>query len=127
MHKLIHSVDAPKAVGPYSHAVSAQGSEMIFLSGQIPFNPTTMQIEATDIRGQTQAVLKNLMLVLSASGVSLQNVVKTTVFLKDLNDFSSMNEEYQRFFGDHKPARTCVEVARLPRDVLVEIDAIAVK
>lgn len=127
MHKLINSGDAPKAVGPYSHAVSTQCSEMIFLSGQIPFNPVSMQIEATGIREQTQAVLKNLLTVLKAAGVSPENVVKTTVFLKDLNDFSCMNEEYSSFFGAHKPARTCVEVARLPRDVLVEIDAIAVK
>lgn len=124
MHKKITTDKAPKAVGPYTQAIVA--GNLVFVSGQIPLDPVSMKVESTDIRSQTKVVLKNLLAVLQASGASLQSVVKTTVYLKDMNDFSAVNEEYALVFAEHAPARACVEVARLPRDVLVEIDAIAV-
>lgn len=126
MHKQINTPDAPKAVGPYSQAVMATGGNLIFISGQIPLDATTMKVEVSGVREQTQVVLKNLSTILKAAGVGPHHVVRTTVYLKDMNDFSAVNEEYEKFFTEHKPARVCVEVARLPRDVLVEIDAIAV-
>ncbi|HXW60420.1 MAG TPA: RidA family protein [Myxococcota bacterium] len=125
MHRVVESKDAPKAVGPYSQAIIAEGSKLIFVSGQIPLDPSTMQISSHDVRNQTAMVLKNLHAVLRAADVHINQVVKTTVYIKNMNDFAVINEEYERFFGTHKPARACVEVARLPRDVLVEIDAIA--
>lgn len=115
---------APAAVGPYSQAIVAHG--FAFLSGQIPLNPLTMKVEATTVREQTKVVLSNLKAVLEASGASQQSVVRATVYLKDMNDYAVVNEEYEKFFKEHKPARVCIEVARLPKDVLVEIDAIAV-
>lgn len=114
---------APKAIGPYSQAIKAGG--LVYLSGQIPLDPETMQIVEGDVRQQTERVLKNLKAVLEAAGSSLGKVVKTTVFLKDLSDFVAMNEVYGSFFQDAPPARSTVEVARLPRDVKVEIDVIA--
>jgi 2-iminobutanoate/2-iminopropanoate deaminase len=126
MHKKISTDKAPAAVGPYAQAIVAQGANLVFVSGQIPLNPATMKIESDDVRAQTITVLKNLLAVLEASGAGLRSVVKTTVYLKSMNDFLVVNEEYEKFFAEHKPARACVEVARLPRDVLVEIDAIAV-
>lgn len=127
MHKQIHTDEAPAAVGPYSQAIEANCSTMVFISGQIPLDPKTMKVESADVREQTRQVLKNLQAVLEASKTAASCVVKTTVYLKNMNDFSAVNEEYEKFFSEHKPARACVEVARLPRDVLVEIDAIAVK
>lgn len=121
----ISTTDAPAAVGPYAQAIHARGSSLLFVSGQIPLNPVSMKIESQDIREQTKLVLKNLEAILTAANITCDAVVKTTVFLKDMNDFGAVNEEYAKFFGDHKPARACVEVARLPRDVRVEIDAIA--
>ena len=125
MKDRVHTDDAPKAIGPYSQAIKADG--LIFASGQIALDPSTMQIVEGGIREQTERVLKNLAAVLRASGSSLDQVVKTTVFLADLGDFTEMNETYARFFGAAPPARSTVEVARLPRDVRVEIDVIAVE
>ncbi len=124
MAETIHSENAPKALGPYSQAVKAGNT--IYCSGQIPINPATGAIEATTIEGQTRQSIANLSAVLAAAGASLANVVKTTVFIKDMNDFAALNGVYAEMFGDTKPARSCVEVARLPKDVKVEIECIAV-
>ncbi|MFN7945717.1 MAG: RidA family protein [Blastocatellia bacterium] len=121
----IHTDSAPKAIGPYSQAIRANG--LIFASGQIPLDPATMQMIEGDVRAQTERVLKNMEQVLEAAGSSLQKVVKTTVFLADMNDFAAMNEIYTQFFGDTRPARSTVQVARLPRDARVEIDVIALE
>lgn len=121
----IHTDSAPKAIGPYSQAIRAGG--FIFASGQIPLDPETMQMVEGDVRAQTERVLKNMEQVLAAAGSSLQKVVKTTVFLADLNDFAMMNEVYAQFFGETRPARSTVQVARLPRDARVEIDVIALE
>jgi 2-iminobutanoate/2-iminopropanoate deaminase len=123
MKDRVQTDNAPKAIGPYSQAVKAGG--FIFASGQIPLDPATMQIVEGGIREQTDRVLNNLKAVLEAVGSSLDRVVKTTVFLADLGDFAEMNEVYGRFFGDVPPARSTIEVSRLPRDVQVEIDVIA--
>jgi len=113
----------PKAIGPYSQAVKANG--FVFLSGQIALDPRTQQIVEGDISAQTERVLENLKGIVEDSGSSLQRVVKTTVFLTDMREFAAMNEVYSRYFVTHPPARSTVEVARLPRDVRVEIDLIA--
>jgi len=123
MKESVQTDSAPKAIGPYSQAIKANG--LVFASGQIPLDPATMQIVEGGIREQTERVLTNLSAVLREAGTSLDRVVKTTVFLKDLGDFAEMNETYGRFFGDAPPARSTVEVSRLPRDVRVEIDVIA--
>lgn len=125
MKDRIQTENAPKAIGPYSQAVKANG--FVFASGQIPLDPSTMQIVEGGIREQTERVLKNLSAVLEAAGSSLDRVVRTTVFLADLADFAEMNDVYGRFFGDVPPARSTVEVARLPRDVRLEIDVIALE
>ena len=114
---------APAALGPYSQAIRANG--MIYCSGQIPINPATGAIEAKTIEDQTAQSISNLRNVLEKAGSSLAKVVKTTVFIKDMNDFAALNKVYAELFGDTKPARSCVEVARLPKDVLVEIECIA--
>jgi 2-iminobutanoate/2-iminopropanoate deaminase len=114
---------APKAIGPYSQAVAHHG--VVYLSGQIPLDPATGQIVEGDIAAQTERVLENLKAVLEAAGSSMGRVMKTTVFLKNMADFPKMNEVYGRYFVDAPPARSTVEVARLPRDVQVEIDCIA--
>ena len=114
---------APKALGPYSQAIKTGG--FVFCSGQIPINPATNAIEATTIEGQTRQAISNLQNVLGKAGTSLSKVVKTTVFIKDMNDFAALNGVYAEMFGDTKPARSCVEVARLPKDVKVEIECIA--
>lgn len=114
---------APAALGPYSQAIRANG--MIYCSGQIPINPATGAIEAKTIEEQTAQSLSNLKNVLEKAGSSLAKVVKTTVFIKDMNDFAALNKVYAEHFGDARPARSCVEVARLPKDVLVEIECIA--
>jgi 2-iminobutanoate/2-iminopropanoate deaminase len=116
---------APAPIGPYSQAVLVH-EKMIFTAGQIPLDPSTGKIVDGDIEVQTRQVLKNLEAVLAAGGASLKSVVKTTVFLKDMNDFAAMNEVYAEFLNAAAPARSAVEVARLPRDVRVEIEAIAV-
>ena len=113
----------PKAIGPYSQAIKANG--LVFLSGQIPLDPQTQQIVVGDIAQQTERVLDNLKAIVQAAGSSLDRVLKTTVFLADMNDFSAMNAVYARYFSNQPPARSTVEVARLPRDVRVEIDLIA--
>ncbi|KAI9326767.1 Endoribonuclease L-PSP/chorismate mutase-like protein [Zopfochytrium polystomum] len=114
---------APKAIGPFSHAVAANG--FLYTAGQIAFDPTTMEIVGTDIQTQTAQALKNLRAVVEAGGSSFDRVVKTTVFLKDMNDFAKMNEVYAKAFGEARPARSAVQVARLPRDALVEIECVA--
>jgi 2-iminobutanoate/2-iminopropanoate deaminase len=123
MKKIIATDAAPKAIGPYSQAVIHNG--LVFLSGQIPIDPATNQLIEGDIATQTSRVLDNIKAVLEASGSSLDRVLKTTVFLKDMGNFPAMNEVYARYFGEKAPARSTVEAARLPRNVDVEIDAIA--
>ena len=125
MQKLIKTEKAPKAIGPYSQAIEANG--MIFASGQIAIDPSTGELSTGNIEEQTRIVLSNLRAVLEAAGSSLDKAVKCTVFLKDLNDYNKMNEVYGEFFKPPYPARAAVQVARLPRDVKVEIEAIAVK
>ena len=121
--RTIHTEDAPKAIGPYSQGMVHAG--LLFTAGQIALDPRSMEIVEGDVAVQTERVFDNLEAILAAAGTSLRRVVKTTVFLKDMNDFVAMNEVYGRRFGDHKPARSTVEAARLPRDVRVEIDVIA--
>lgn len=123
MSQIIATENAPRAIGPYSQAVLANG--LAFLSGQIPLDPATNQLVDGDIAVQTERVIENLKAVLEACGSSLEKVVKTTVFLRDMGDFPRMNEVYGRYFSAHAPARSTVQAARLPRDVSVEIDAIA--
>jgi 2-iminobutanoate/2-iminopropanoate deaminase len=123
MRKTVATERAPQAIGPYSQAVVHGG--IAYLSGQIPLDPSTNQLLEGDIAAQTQRVLENLKAVLEACGASLDSVLKTTVFLKDMADFPKMNEVYGRYFSQHPPARSTVQAARLPRDVSIEIDAIA--
>ena len=124
MKQAISSLDAPKAIGPYSQAVRA--GQLLFVSGQVPLDPATGQIVSGDIAAQTRRVFDNLGAVLKAGGRSFADVVRTTVFLADMNDFGGMNEVYARYLVDPPPARATVQVARLPRDVRIEVDAIAV-
>ena len=123
MKEIITAPNAPKAGGPYSTAVRQNG--LVFLSGQIPLDPQTGRLVTGSIEEQTARVLENLKAVLEAAGLSLGDVVKTTVFLKDMDHFARMNETYSKYFAVNPPARSTVEVARLPRDVHVEIEAIA--
>jgi 2-iminobutanoate/2-iminopropanoate deaminase len=121
----IQTANAPKAIGPYSQAIIANG--FVYTAGQIALDPATMElVGGDDVAAQTERVMKNLDAIVSAAGASLGSVVKTTVFLLDMNDFGAMNEVYGRHFGEHRPARSTVEVARLPKDVRVEIEAVAV-
>lgn len=122
--KHVSTLLAPKAIGPYSQAIIANG--FVFTAGQIALNPTTMEILDGDVQAQTKLCLQNLKAVLEEAGSSFDKIVKTTVFLKDMNDFSKMNETYAEMMGSARPARSAVEVARLPRDVLVEIECVAV-
>ncbi len=124
MREVIATDQAPKAIGPYSQAVKANG--FVFVSGQIPLDPATQQLVEGDVASQTERVLQNLSGILKAAGSSLEQVVKAGVFLKNMSDFAAMNEVYGRHFTQNPPARATVEVARLPKDVLVEIDVIAV-
>ena len=124
MKETVTTDKAPGAIGPYSQAIKAGG--MVFCSGQIPIDPITGEFVSDVVGEQTEQVLKNLNEVLKAAGSGLDNVVKTTVFLADMNDFIEMNEVYSRFFSDNKPARATVQAARLPRDAKVEIDCIAI-
>jgi 2-iminobutanoate/2-iminopropanoate deaminase len=117
------SPDAPKAIGPYSQAVRA--GQLLFLSGQVPLDPATGQMIDGDISAQTRRVFENLAAVLKAGGRSFADVVRTTVFLADMNDFTAMNEIYGQYFEEPYPARATVQVARLPKDARVEIDLIA--
>jgi len=123
MKKIVSTTQAPKAIGPYSQAVVHDG--IVYLSGQIALDPATNQIIEGDIAAQTHRVLGNLRAVLEAAGSSLDSVLKTTVFLKDMGDFPKMNEVYAQYFPGDPPARSTVQAAKLPRDVAVEIDAIA--
>ncbi len=123
VRQIISTEKAPKAIGPYSQAVRAGG--WLFASGQIPLDPATGQMIAGDVKAQTERVMKNLGAVLEAAGLSFAHVVKTTVYLKDMNEFPAMNEVYGQFFPASPPARATVEVARLPRDARVEIDLVA--
>lgn len=125
MKEQVQTDDAPKAIGPYSQAIKANG--LVFASGQIPLDPSTGQLVEGSIKEQTERVFNNLKAVLESAGSSLDHVVKTTVFLADLGDFNEMNEAYGSFFQDTPPARSTVEVARLPRDARVEIDVIALE
>lgn len=120
--KTVATDSAPRAIGPYSQAVVVNG--MVFTSGQIPLTADGRLVSG-DIGEQTEQVIRNLRAVLEAAGASLANVVKTTVFLKDMQDFEKMNEVYEKHFSGHKPARSCVEVSRLPKDVRIEIEAVA--
>lgn len=121
--KTVSTIKAPAAIGPYAQGIVVNG--IFYSSGQIPLTATGELVEG-DIVAQTNQVFENLKAVLEAAGSSLDKVVKTTVFLQDMNDFANMNETYATHFGDHKPARSAVEVARLPKDVKVEIEVIAV-
>ena len=123
MKRIIKTNGAPQAIGPYSQAISAGG--FVFASGQIPIDPQTGEFVAGGVREQTEQVLRNLSAVLEAAGTGLDRVVKTTVFLADMNDFAVMNEVYGRYFNEGAPARATVQAARLPRDARVEIEAIA--
>ncbi|MBM4086298.1 MAG: RidA family protein [Planctomycetes bacterium] len=124
MRQIIATKDAPAAIGPYSQAVVANG--FVFVSGQIPIDPAMGQLVTGDIQAQTRRVLENVKAVLTAAAASLENVVKATVFLADMKDFAAMNEVYAEFLGRSAPARATVQAARLPKDVAVEIDVIAV-
>lgn len=120
----VHNIDgAPAAIGPYSHAIRV--GDLVFCSGQTPLDPDTMQLVGKDIAEQTERVLTNLKTVLEGLGLSLNHVVKTTVFLKSMDDFTGMNAVYGRIFGDHKPARSTIAVKQNPLDALVEIECIA--
>lgn len=124
--KIVHSDDAPKAIGPYSQAVQVDAGKMTFLSGQIPLDPKTMSMVEGDVVDQAEQVMKNLGAVLKASGLDFSHVVRCTIFLTDLGDFTKVNEVYGRYFTGAPPARATVQVAALPRGSKVEIDAIAV-
>jgi 2-iminobutanoate/2-iminopropanoate deaminase len=125
MRSIISTKDAPQAIGPYSQAIKANG--FIFTSGQIAIDPATQQVVTGDIAAQTDRVLRNLSEILEAGGSGLGKVVRTSVFLKNMSDFAAMNEVYGKYFSSAPPARSTVEVARLPKDVLVEIDVIALE
>lgn len=125
MKKIIHTEKAPAALGPYSQAVEVNGT--LFVSGQIPFVPETMDLISEDIQDQTKQSLENVKAILEAAGYTFKNVIKATVFIKNMEDFALMNEVYNEYLGNIKPTRACVEVARLPKDVKVEIEVIAVK
>ena len=125
MREVIATDHAPKAIGPYSQAIRAQG--LIFTSGQVAIDPATQQVIVGDVSAQTDRVLMNLAAILEASGSTMDKVLRCTVFLKNMKDFAVMNEVYGRYFKQAPPARSTVEVARLPKDVLVEIDVIALE
>lgn len=123
MKDIVATDRGPKAIGPYSQAVKANG--FVFVSGQVAFDPATQQLVGGDIKQQTERVLENLKAIVTAAGSSFEKVVKCTVFLADMNEFAAMNEVYGKYFSAAPPARSTVQVARLPRDVRVEIDVIA--
>src|ERR1700674_2283298 len=123
MREVVSTKEAPQAIGPYSQAIKANG--FVFVSGQVAIDPATQQVIAGDVAAQTNRVLRNLSEILEAAGSGLGKVVRATVFLKDMDDFAAMNEAYGKYFSSAPPARSTVEVARLPKDVLVEIDVIA--
>jgi len=121
--EVISTTAAPAAIGPYSQAIRV--GNLLFVSGQIPIDPATGEVVAGDIRAQTRQVLKNLAAIVEAAGSSLDRVAKATVYLRDLSEFAAMNEVYAQFFGGEPPARSTVQIARLPRDAAIEIDLIA--
>ena len=121
--QIVFSDQAPAAVGPFSQAIKSNG--MLYLSGQLPLNPETMKFASDNVTGQAEQIFKNISAVLTEAGCKKTQVVKTTVFLSDMNNFAEFNTAYASFFEEHKPARSCVEVARLPLDALVEIELIA--
>ena len=123
--KYINTKNAPEPIGPYSQAIESNG--FIFTSGQIAINPKNSQLIENDVEQQTHQVIKNLREVLKSSGSDLNKVIKTTIFIKDMNDFFAVNKVYEEYFGESQPARSTVEVSRLPKDVLIEIDCIAEK
>lgn len=123
MKDIILTDRGPKPIGPYSQAVKSNG--FVFVSGQVALDPATGEFVGTEVRAQTERVMENLKVILEAAGVLLTHVVKTTVFLKDMNDFTAMNEVYARYFTAAPPARSTVQAARLPKDALVEIDVVA--
>ena len=123
--KRVDTDRAPAAIGPYSQGIAA--GDLLFTAGQIPLDPDTMEMVGSDVAEQTDRVLRNLAAVLEAGGSALDRVVKTTVFLADMGDFAAMNEVYARHFGEHRPARSAVEAAALPKGALVEIDAVAIR
>jgi 2-iminobutanoate/2-iminopropanoate deaminase len=123
MRNVISTADAPKAIGPYSQAIRANG--LVFCSGQVAIDPASQQVVAGDISAQTDRVMKNLSAILKAAGSDFKNVLRCTVFLKSMDDFAAMNAVYGKYFDTAAPARSTVEVSRLPKDVLVEIDVIA--
>jgi 2-iminobutanoate/2-iminopropanoate deaminase len=123
MKDVISTKDAPQAIGPYSQAIRANG--FVFVSGQVAIDPVTQQVITGDVAAQTDRVLRNLSEILEAAGSGLGKVVRATVFLKNIGDFAAMNEVYGRYFSSAPPARSTIEAARLPKDVLVEIDVIA--
>jgi 2-iminobutanoate/2-iminopropanoate deaminase len=125
MREVISTKDAPQAIGPYSQAIKANG--FIFVSGQVAIDPATQQVVAGDAAAQTDRVLRNLSEILEAAGSGLGKVVRATVFLKNMNEFAVVNQVYGKYFSSAPPARSTVEVARLPKDVLVEIDVIALE
>lgn len=125
MKTIINTDKAPQAIGPYSQAVEVNG--MIYTSGMIPINPVDGTLVTGSVEEQAEQALMNLKALVEESGSSMEQVIKTTVFIKDMNDFAKINEVYARYFTDNYPSRSCVEVARLPKDVLIEIEAIAIK
>ena len=124
MKQIIQTNNAPQAIGPYSQAVTANGT--LYVSGQIPVVPTTGAIVSDKVEDQARQVMENVKAVVEAAGLTLDNVVKTTVFIKNMDDFAVINGIYSEYFKENCPARACVEVARLPKDVLIEMEAIAV-
>lgn len=125
MKMIVNTDKAPQAIGPYSQAVEVNG--MVYTSGIIPINPVDGTLITGSVEEQAEQALKNLKALVEESGSSMEQVIKTTVFIKDMNDFAKINEVYARYFTDNYPSRSCVEVARLPKDVLIEIEAIAIK
>ncbi len=125
MAEIISTDKAPGAIGPYSQGMTA--GSMIFTSGQLGLDPETGELDRTDIKAEAKRSLENLKAVIEAAGASLNDVVKTTVFIKNMDDFAQINEVYAEYFVENKPARSCVEVARLPKDANIEIEAIAIK
>ena len=125
MKRIINTPKAPAALGPYSQAVEVNGT--LYISGQIPFVPETMTLVSDDVKAQTRQSLENLKAILDEAGYTFRDVVKATCFIKNMDDFGAINEVYNEYLGEVKPARACVEVARLPKDVKVEIELIAVK
>src|SRR5947208_4718488 len=123
MRSVISTPNAPKAIGPYSQGIRARG--LVFVSGQVAIDPATQQVIEGDVAAQTERVIKNISAILSSAESTLDQVVRTTVFLKNMNEFAALNEVYGKFFNAAPPARSTVEVSRLPKDVLVEIDVIA--